>query len=55
MRVRRGVHRQGIQKCGGVTLPFSFCIFGRALTAQARDISIITHPQQFVKRKVEKK
>jgi hypothetical protein len=33
MRVRSGVHRKGIQKCGGMTLPFFISIFGGATTA----------------------
>ena len=37
-------------ECEEQFLAFSFCFFGRAPTAQARVISIIPQPQQFVNR-----
>lgn len=38
------------EECEDQFLAFSFCFFGRAPTAQARVISIIPQPQQFVNR-----
>ena len=42
-----------MRKATSQEMAFSFRIFGRAPTAQARVISIITQPQQFVNRQNE--